>query len=205
MQLEYMKSNKGGNVLVVNNFTFVTEKIYKGKHLWRCTEYRTAKCMSRCHTENDVFTKQPTDHNHVADAAKVKAKKLVIEMKEQASTSRDATHQIVSTASQGLERSTAGNLPSVVNLKQTVRRVRHVNQAPLPNPTNLEELTILAPYNMTITGENFLLHDSGPGPQRVLLFSMTRNMKILNRRIGMLMERLNQLLHYSNSFIQFMC
>ena len=73
-------------------------------------------------------------------------------------------------ASQGLERSTAGNLPSVVNLKQTVRRVRHVNQAPLPNPTNLEELTILAPYNITIPGENFLLHDSGPGSQRVLIF-----------------------------------
>ena len=82
MAVEYLKSNKGSDLLVLENLTYVTEKIYTGKHMWRCTEYRTAKCKSKCHTKNNIVTKQPTEHNHVADVAKVKAKKVVNEMKD---------------------------------------------------------------------------------------------------------------------------
>ena len=92
MSLEYVKSNKGSFLLVINNFTFSSEKIYNGKYMWRCTEYWLAKCKSRCHTKDGILTKQPTKHNHVADTAKVEAKKVVNEMKGHASTSREDTH-----------------------------------------------------------------------------------------------------------------
>ena len=181
MPLEYIKSNKGSDILVIDNFTFVTEKIYKGKNLWKCTEYRTAKCKSRCHTMNDIITKQPTEHNHIPDVAKVKAKIVVNDLKETASTSTEATHQLIATTSVGLSQAVAAQLPSVVNLKQIVRRVRHDHQAPLPNPRYLDELQICAPYNVTLRGDNFLLHDSGPGLEQVVLFSTARNLEYLSQ------------------------
>ena len=179
MALEYITNNKGKNFLLVDNFTFYREKIYKGKYFWRCTEYLTGKCLSRCHTKDNVITKRATDHNHVANIAKLEARKVINNIKERATTSREATHQIVSTASENIGPAVSGQLPSIVNMKQIVRRVRHEHQAPLANPTSLEELEIPEPYNKTVTGDNFLLHDSGPGSQRFLIFSTARNLQLL--------------------------
>ena len=64
-------------------------------------------------------------------------------------------------------------------MKQTVRRVRHDHQAPLPNPRNPDELQISCPYNVTLRGDNFLMIDNGPGLKRVLIFSTTRNLEYL--------------------------
>ena len=54
MSLEFVKSNKGRDMLMVDGCTFRLEKTIKEKKIWKCTEYWTAKCrplyMSRCHT-----------------------------------------------------------------------------------------------------------------------------------------------------------
>ena len=64
MELEFVNSNKDGDFLAVNGFIFRQEKIINEKRIWRCTEYRTAQCKSRCHSQDGILTKQPTEHNH---------------------------------------------------------------------------------------------------------------------------------------------
>jgi hypothetical protein len=181
MPLDFVRSNKGGEFLVVNGHTFRQEKIINEKRIWKCTEYRTSKCKSRCHSKDDILTKQPTEHNHVPDLARIKAKKIMDEIKKKAKTTQESTHHIAASASVSEEISVAVTvqLPKVANIKQTIRRVRHAAQAPLPNPTNLEELDLPEEYTKTLQGENFLLFDSGPGPQRILIFSTTANMDLL--------------------------
>ena len=78
------------------------------------------------------------------DAAKVEARKIVSCLKDRAATTMEATHQIVSNTSVGINAAVSGQLPTVVNLKQTIRRVRHQVEAPLPNVTNLKKLTLLS-------------------------------------------------------------
>jgi hypothetical protein len=73
----------------------------------------------------------------------------------------------------------AGQLPSTNLIKQTIRWVRRTTNAPLPNPTNFDDLQIPLEYSQTETGENFLLHDSGPGHHRMLIFSTNRNLELL--------------------------
>lgn len=48
------------------------------------------------------------------------------------------------------------------------------------NPNSLNDLVIPEDLQQ-INNELFLLHDSGPGPQRILIFSTKRNLEYLRR------------------------
>ena len=57
MPLEFVRSNKGRNVLVVDRHTLHFEKRIKDKKHWKCTDYDKFKCRARCHTENEEVVK----------------------------------------------------------------------------------------------------------------------------------------------------
>jgi len=179
--MEFVKSNKGADFLVVDGYTFRKEKVIQEKEIWRCTEYRKAKCRSRCHTIGSNFEKLPTEHNHVPDTAAVEARKAVTCVKERAASTTEATHQIVSSSSANVTAAVATQLPSVANLKQTIRRIRRQEHAPLPTPVSFNDLQLPEEFTVTDRGERFLIHDSGPGTQRFLIFATTRNMELLAR------------------------
>ncbi|XP_063931856.1 uncharacterized protein LOC135143846 [Zophobas morio] len=74
-------------------------------------------------------------------------------------------------------------LPKPAALKKIIRRKRkEVNCAP-PVPTNLEEMVIPDPYKYYVNAKNekelFLLGDSGPVADRILIFGRQKNSKIL--------------------------
>ncbi|KAG2457941.1 CDD deaminase, partial [Polypterus senegalus] len=149
MALEYVKSNKGADLLVVEGYTFRKEKTINGKLIWKCTEYRIGKCLSRCHTKNGLFVKRPSMHNHVPDVAKIETRKAIVDIKQRATSSTDGPHELVATATQGLSSAVVGQLPVFRHLKQTVRRVRRVNEAPMSNPTSLDDLSMPVEYSTT--------------------------------------------------------
>ena len=179
MALTFIKSNKGAHLLVIDSFSYRREKVIAGKEIWRCSDYKKLKCMSRCHTKDGIITKTPGDHNHVPDQAKIEARKIINNLKERAATTTESTHEMIATSSRGLNAAVAGQFPVIRNIKQTVRRVRHENQTPLPNPASLDELVIPMEYTQAESGEQFLLHDSGPGQHRMLIFSTARNLQLL--------------------------
>ena len=51
MPLEFVKSNKGRDLLLVDGYTFRYEKTIKENSHWKCTDYDKFKCRARCHTE----------------------------------------------------------------------------------------------------------------------------------------------------------
>ena len=126
-----------------------------------------------------VITKQPLDHNHTPDMTKIDARKKLNDIKERAAATTESTYQIVATFSTGTNAVVAGQLPNVYLIKQAIRQARRTAKVPLPNPTTLEELEIPLEYTQTKTGEIFLLYDSGPGQHRMLIFSTTRNLDLL--------------------------
>src|SRR6218665_2227517 len=97
--------------------------------------------IARCNTEGDVVA-AASQHNHVPDAAKVEVRKTMERMKVQAKTSQESKHQVVSSTLLGTSTAIAGQLPPVRSIKQTIRRARCVDGAPLANPDNLDDLEI---------------------------------------------------------------
>lgn len=70
-------------------------------------------------------------------------------------------------------------LPKMKSMSQTIRRVR-VNKEMPPAPTSLNDMVI--PDNLNnIDNVKFLLHDSGAGPNRFLIYSTPRNLALLRR------------------------
>jgi len=176
--MEIIKTQKGREMLVVEAFSFVREKkVANEKVFWKCSEYSKSKCLARCHTIEGVLVKRIGEHNHVAHAAKIAARKVVTAIKERATSTQEAGHQILATTSAVVPASVAVQLPSIRGMKQAMRRVRRVEQLPLPTPEHLDSLVIPDAYKRTLSGENFLLHDSGPGQNRFFIFSTERNLE----------------------------
>lgn len=179
--MEIIKSQKGKDLLVLEGYCFLREKVVDNKIVWRCSEYKISKCMARCHTVDGAVVKKTTNHNHVADAAKIEARKIMADIKNRAVVTQKSTHLIVAATSSEVTGAVAGQLPSVRGIKQTIRRVRREQKIPLPTPTNLQDLIIPDSYKITISGENFLLFDSGPGTNRFLIFATQHNLERMTR------------------------
>lgn len=181
MPLEYVKNQKGGNLLLYQGCLFRKEKTdATGKSIWKCTEYDKNKCSARIHTRNDAIVKEPDGHNHGPDIAKAKTKAVVAEMKDRAAIAPESsTHQIVVASTSNLSIAVKGQMPSVACLKRTVQRLRQQENGAPPNPNSLEDLEIPDRYRLTDAGEQFLLWDSGPGPNRILIWATERNLDLL--------------------------
>ena len=108
MALEFVKSQKGKNLLVVEGYTFRNERVLTGRTFWKCTEYRKHKCLARCHTENDQIIKNLGTHNHVPCVAKIEARKTMEKVKTRAATTHESTHQIVATVAAETNEAVAG-------------------------------------------------------------------------------------------------
>ena len=180
MALEYVKSQKGHDLLVFRGFTFRREREHNGTIYWKCTDYRIAKCSGRVNVMDGRIIKS-TSHNHVPDPAKIQARAVINQIKDRAKSTQEATHQIVAISTSSLSSAVCGQLPTVPLIKRTIQRARQHNNLPLTNPTSLTELEFPEPFTQTINGHPFLLYDSGPSNNRILLFSTQRNLDLMTQ------------------------
>ena len=180
MALEYVKSQKGHDLLVFRGFTFRREREHNGTIYWKCTDYRIAKCNGRVNVMDGRIIKS-TSHNHVPDPAKIQARAVINQIKDRAKSTQEATHQIVAISTSSLSSAVCGQLPTVPLIKRTIQRARQHNNLPLTNPTSLTELELPEPFTQTINGHPFLLYDSGPSNNRILLFSTQRNLDLMTQ------------------------
>jgi hypothetical protein len=72
-------------------------------------------------------------------------------------------------------------LPSTSSIKRTIQRTRQREGRAPPTPTNLRDLVIPDEFTKLLSGERFLLFDSGPSDDRILIFSTQRNLQLLVR------------------------
>ena len=149
MPLEFVKSQKGHNQLIYRGHLSMKERIIDGKTDWKCVCYKKIKCPARVQTLEDEMIKEPGEHNHAPDPAKIAAKKVVGEIKERAPVAQESTHQIVAAATVGLSAAVQGQLPAIPYLKRTVQRTRQGAVGAPPNPRSLEELVIPLEYQQT--------------------------------------------------------
>lgn len=72
-------------------------------------------------------------------------------------------------------------MPSTSSIKRTIQRTRQREGRAPPTPTNLRDLVIPDEFTKLLSGERFLLFDSGPSDDRILIFSTQRNLQLLVR------------------------
>lgn len=180
MSITYIKSQKGHKLLTLDGYNYRLEGENNGVQYWKCTEYRKAKCTGRLNVMDGHIIKS-SDHNHVPDQAKLQTRVVLNKIKERAQLTKESTHQIVAESTTSLSSAVCGQLPSIKLIKRTIQRTRHHSDNPLPNPINLAELVIPEKLTRTINHMPFLLYDSGPSHDRILLFSTQRNLDLMTQ------------------------
>ena len=167
---EFLKTQKDGELFVHKNFLYsINSQSKKDPNLkfYTCVERKT--CKARIHVLNNKYLKMVTEHNHLADVAKVEAKRVMTYCKQQATASQDATSRILQDALCGQSQAVAGALPSVSSMKRTIQRQRTGAQIP-------EEFKTVRIFKRE---EDWLHYDSTEGGKRIVIFTTKKNLELL--------------------------
>ncbi|RWS19111.1 hypothetical protein B4U80_11385, partial [Leptotrombidium deliense] len=127
---------------------------------------------------NEVVNEVNT-HNHERRDIEIAAKHFIAEIKQQAVTQMQTPQQILASTSTSLSSAVAGKLPNVQYLTRTIQRKRQKTANSLPKANSLMELRLSGEYTKTFKNEEFILHDSGPQDERIILFGTQRNLDLL--------------------------
>ena len=61
--LEFIKSQRGHFMLVVNGFTFIKESRKNDRIFWKCSRYERLRCTARCSVQESMIALK-SGHNH---------------------------------------------------------------------------------------------------------------------------------------------
>jgi hypothetical protein len=117
----------------------------------------------------------------VFDSTSLEKRKLITNIKEKAISTQETSHQIVTSSNVGISVAVLGQLPSIPSLKRVIQRTRNGVQTPGTNPQNLNASILALEYTLTTNGSRFLMHESGPGNDRILIFPKTRNLDLMSQ------------------------
>ena len=181
MPLNFIQTSKGKLKLFYSGHFFYQEKAYNGKTHWKCANYLHTRCPARLTTSNGELEKIGKNHNHVADAADAEAKVLMDRIIDDAKSTNDSPHAILTSALEGFSQASATRLPLPDSMKRMIRRVRQKNSKGPALPLCREDIVFPEEYKTTVKGDPFLLYDSGSDVNRMIIYSTRDNLRCLAR------------------------
>ena len=172
-----IRSQRGGSKLVEGGYVYgVQRRVGEVTH-W--LSEKIGVCNARVHTQGTEIVKRTNEHLHSPDEQAVSCYETKIGSKRKARDSQDTSHQIVGESVITVSEGTAAKLPKLDSLKRIIQRQRAQQLAAPMQPTSLEQLALPPEYQQTAKGEQFLLYDSGPDTQRILIFGTQLNLEML--------------------------
>ncbi|KAE9544177.1 hypothetical protein AGLY_001356 [Aphis glycines] len=150
-----VKSKRNKNVIPVDSFMYVIDKLRadQTKRFWRCRR-KDLSCPARIHT-----------------AARIEADTALTSMRQRAVLKIEHTSCVINEYVNGLSDAAKGVLQSFEALKRQVRRIRN-------NKIAISD--VYKNYSLSIgINEIFLLADSGPSNERILIFGRPLGLELL--------------------------
>lgn len=172
-RLQYGISKRGKQTLIYDHFEYWKYKDNSsGQTLWRCCKREIFKCKATLKTSGDTMINMSTpEHTHMGNASNALARRAIGEMKkhmtETLATPSASQGAVVVNAEGHVQMA----LPKRASLSRVLRRHRFIQSqtanggtaALPPLPTNTD---FVIPERF----RQFLLHESGQGQDRLLLF-----------------------------------
>ena len=167
-------------MLIRNGFRYVFQKeLSNNLQSWECVLRRKGQCKAKIKLHmNGEFVGEINEHTHPPSQDQIEVTKIKASIKRRSQATHDTPQQILRAALQNISETAAVNLPQINNLKRTIHLQRKDNNLP-PTPLRGEDITVLPEryYQVTKTGEQFLIFDSGYGDnERILIFATQQSM-----------------------------
>ena len=186
---EVVSSIRNKNKINVHGYLMVKDKNRGQLYYWYCEKRDILNCKGRATTlfaEDQHQLVKTSEHNHAAEASRIKVVKNINLLKERALQTNEQPAQVIQTIVAGTSQEVYPYFPSHDALRQTVKRVRHVD-SPI-EPTSLESLIIPNSMQKTLDGLDFLVRDSTIGNERVLMFTTSANVSYLAQSTFWIMD-----------------
>ncbi|KAF0987337.1 hypothetical protein HZS_1116 [Henneguya salminicola] len=175
IQISFIKSTKGKDILIVNGFCCKKEKTISEKCIWRCELYEILKCKSRCHTRNGAMVfMSNSEHCHESNFNKIATRVIINELKSTAVKSYNTPQQLVSDSTKLFPHQ---YLPFCRNRKTSSEQLIELDKSITTFPT-FQQLWHILRFLRII--ERFLLFDNNSINNRLIIFSTQRNLDRLN-------------------------
>ncbi|XP_073400393.1 uncharacterized protein [Dendrobates tinctorius] len=176
-------SKRGRRKLVHENHIYLfSKRTADDVHsIWVCEKRSTRKGRVWTNEESGEVVKVVNLHNHAAQAARPEAIRLGNEAVTRARTTQETPQQVLTDVVSGAHSNVAALLPRKASLKRTIRLARQLGNIPRL-PQTLDQLVIPLEFQeISIDGvqQQFLLHDSGNGHSRMLIFGTRDNLHLL--------------------------
>ena len=167
----YGKSKRGKKTLIYRGFEFWKHRVMNNGHIiWRCNKYRIFKCKATVEADGiRVFGSGIVEHNHEGNVAIALARRALGKMKKKIENISSNPCTIRATVTSQLPAYVLMALPKRTSVNRILRRHRQKtlytdeNKSQLTTPTNMD---FLIPKIYA----NFVLFDSGPGSDRIIIF-----------------------------------
>ena len=171
--MEYVTSNKGGVKLLYEGFVYVRSKALKsGDVSFECELRRNTKqCKAKLRVSGDSVIGRYNDHTHAPDIGRPEALRIRQSIKRRSVDTEETPQQVITQELSVVSDSAAVKLPAIRNIRRCIRRYRQDTGNALVNPQTRADLVLPEEYTRTLANEQFLLFDSGPVEDRILLFS----------------------------------
>ena len=138
------------------------------------------QCKARIRVSGDQVVGQSGEHTHAPDIGRPEALNVRQSIKRRAIDTAEAAQQVLSQEMENISDQAAVKLPAIRNIRRCVRRHRQDAGNPPPVPRTCADIVIPDEYQITTSGERFLMYDSGAGDEdRILIFGTERNLQIL--------------------------
>ncbi|XP_065312834.1 uncharacterized protein LOC135922375 [Gordionus sp. m RMFG-2023] len=175
-----MLSSKNKEILTFKNYLFRLDKVVSDTNYFRCINQDIFKCPVRLTKKNGKIKDNNEIHNHPENPIEMETKKIINSIKNEAlNNTMETPNFIVAKHVSQLSDSISMALPSPNLMKRIIHRTRSSNSFAPPNPSSLIELVIPHEYSITDKYEDFILHDDGPVPDRVIIFGTRKNLDFL--------------------------
>lgn len=139
--MEIFKSNKGGENVAFEGYTYITKHKGKNYFTWKCSIKNTTNCPGILRTS--ILKTDPSvtiEHNHPASQSKVNVMKTVSKMKLMAKTSSSNPVEIYAQGVSELDEFSKSKMPLEDTTKRTLRNQRSKNNP--VDPVNINDLLI---------------------------------------------------------------
>lgn len=176
---KFVQSEKGKPMLLVDGYLFVKDKELKNKKYWKCQNYKKY-CKCRARTDGDEVISVSGEHNHAGNPVNVEVRRFMEKIKNDSKETRDSPQYVILNAASDISNLTVPALPPLSSIKRTIRRVRQREICGLPIPNHRKDITFSEEFTKTNRGDDFLLFDSGPTDDRMLIFSTQQNLNVLD-------------------------
>ncbi|KII65975.1 hypothetical protein RF11_15196 [Thelohanellus kitauei] len=157
-------SKRGKSTAIYRNFEYWNYRTdLRGITTWRCCKREQDVCRATLRTNGDRVVSQDLEHTHFGNGSKALARRAVGQMKERISEEIATPSSVQASVMVTLDDHVLVALPKRSTLNQTLRRSRISNNLiypPLPH-----DLT----FDIPDVFRDFILFDSGPGNDRIIL------------------------------------